>query len=223
MKGVVFSFKNSNSIKRRFRGIRISDLRVVIKRYGIRLIFVGLILIGMILGAIYAKNADSEMISSLDFLFTTNLDARLSQGFFGTFCACLASDFLFLFSIYLFGFAPWGIPFMLLAVLFKGFGIGITAGYLFITNSLSGVGFYLLILLPGTFLFCIALILFSNSAFLFSKRVFAFTLSKAVPALPIRNFAAQFTSKFLSALILTFCSALLDTALWTLFAGAFNF
>ena len=112
---------------------------------------------------------------------------------------------------------------MLLAVLFKGFGTGITAGYLFIANSLAGVGFYLLVLLPGTFLFCIALVLFSTSAFEFSKELFFATVGKNLPKHPLRRGFANLSSRLLSALIMTFCASLLDTALWTLFAGSFNF
>lgn len=223
MKGIVFSFKKADSNFGNIRRIRLSDVRRFLKRYGIKVMFVCLIFLGLAAGSVYAENADTQMLESLDFLFTTNLDARLSQSFAGTFCACFASDFIFLFSIYLLGISPWGIPAIFLAVLFKGFGTGITAGYLFITNSLSGVGFYLLILLPGTFLFCIALVLFSTSAFYFSKRMFLTTLSKSTPKFPLRGSFSAFSSRFLTALIMTFCSALLDTALWTLFAGTFNF
>ena len=223
MKGIVFSFKKSDVQANSIRGFRLSEVRYFFKRYGIRVMFVGLILIGLAAGSVYARNADSQMLSSLDFLFTTNFEARMAHNFAGTFCACFTSDFIFVFSIYLLGLAPWGIPIMLLAVLFKGFGTGITAGYLFIANSLAGVGFYLLVLLPGTFLFCIALVLFSTSAFEFSKELFFATVGKNLPKQPLRRGFANLSSRLLSALIMTFCASLLDTALWTLFAGSFNF
>ena len=41
---------------------------------------------------------DALVLASLDFLFFTNLDARLSQNVINTFCACFASDFIFLFA-----------------------------------------------------------------------------------------------------------------------------
>ena len=164
MKGVVFSFNKSHFGRRGIKRITVSDIRYFFKRYGVRAMFVLLLFAGLATGSVYAENADTSMLESLDFLFTTNLDARLTQNFAGTFCACLASDFIFLISVYLLGFAPWGIPFMLFVMFFKGFGTGLTAGYLFISESLAGIGFYLLILLPGTFLFCIALVLFSSSA-----------------------------------------------------------
>ena len=67
------------------------------------------------------------------------------------FVACFASDFIFLAVVFLLGLAPWGIPFLPFVSAFKGFGTGLTAAYLIITYSLKGAGFYLLVVLPGTF------------------------------------------------------------------------
>lgn len=223
MKGIVFSFKKSDKGKRQHHHITLPDIRYFIKRYGIRIIFVFLLLLGLSIGAVYARNADSVLLNSLDFLFTTNLDARLNQNVAGTFCACFASDFIFLFTLFLLGLAPWGIPVMPFIVFFKGFGTGLTAGYLFVTYSLKGAGFYLLVLLPGTFLFCIALILLSDYSFGFSKRMFLYSMSRTAPKMPIRQGVISFCSRSMSLLIMAFCAALLDTALWTLFSGAFNF
>ncbi len=225
MKGVVFSFKKSDfrKGKRRVKQITFSDIRYIAKRYGIRIIFVLLLFIGLAYGSAYAQNADTPMLNSLDFLFTTNLDARMTQNVVGIFCACFASDFIFLFTVFLLGLTPWGIPVMPFVILFKGFGTGITAGYLFLTNSLMGVGFYLLVLLPGTFLFCIALVMLSAHAFYFSKRMFLCMVGKELPKHPLRQGAISFCSRLMSSLIMTFCAALIDAVLWTLFAGAFNF
>lgn len=223
MKGIVFSLKKSGFRKKGIRQFSLSDMRYYLKRYGMRTLFLILLLCGLAGGSVYAQNADTQMLNSLDFLFTTNLDARLSQNAVGTFCACFASDFIFLITIYLLGLAPWGIPLMPLVILFKGFGTGLTAGYLFISNSLSGLGFYLLVLLPGTFLFCIALVLLSTSAFQFSKRMFFCVVSKALPKQPLRQGVTVFSSQLMSSLTMTFCAALLDTVLWTLFAGTFKF
>lgn len=223
MKGVVFSFKKSENGLKKSNRFRLSDIRYAVKRYGIRLMFVLLLLTGLVYGSIYAKNADTEMLNSLDFLFTTNLKVRLSQNFFETFCACFASDFIFLFTVFLLGFAPWGIPVIAFAMMFKGFGTGLTAGYLCMIGSLKGLGFYLLVLLPGTFLFCISFILFSSSAFNFSKKMFLDIISKEKIVLIKRQASLVFCSRMMSSLIMTFCAALLDSALWTLFAGVFNF
>lgn len=223
MKSLVFSFKKAKSGRRGLRRITLSDLQYFFRRYGLRVMFTSVLLVGLVAGSICAQNSGENLLKSLDFLFTTNLDARLAQNAAGTFCACFASDFIFLFSVFLLGLTPWGVFVMPFVVLFKGFGTGLTAGYLFAIQQLGGVGFYLLVLLPGTFLFCIALVMFSTNSFVFSKDMFVYTFGKYPPKQSMRVRAASFCSHLMASLIMTFCASLLDTALWTLFAGAFNF
>ena len=208
MKGIIFSFKKPSAVHSH-RGVRIPNLRSFFKRWGITLLFVGLLLVGLALGAVYAHGADSELL-------------QLQKGALGIFCACFASDFIFITAVYLFGMAPWGLPFELFTVLLKGFGTGLTAAYLLLMNGLSGLGFYLLVLLPGTFLFCVALTAFSAFAFDFSKQQFLFLLEKNPPAVCARARTLRYSSRFLSALLMTFGASILDTVLWTLFAGTFQ-
>ena len=224
MKGVVFSLKNHSSVKNnRHIKISLSDVRYFLKRYGVIATFVCLLFVGVAVGSIYAQNSEKSLFDSLDFLFTTNFDVRLAQNMAETFCACFASDFIFLLTVFLLGLAPWGICAMPFVVFFRGFGTGLTAGYLIMTYSFKGVGFYLLILLPGTFLFCMALILLLTSAFYTSKRMFLFTISKYTPKSSLWQDVKDFCSRSMSVLIMTFCSAVLDAVLWTLFAEGFNF
>ncbi len=220
VKGIVFSFKKPRPLANRPR-ISLPNLAQTAKKNGVTLLFAVLLLAGLALGAAYARSAGDGMLQSLDFLFTTNLDSRLSKGALGVFCACFASDFIFITAVYLLGTAPWGLPFQLFTVLFKGFGTGLTAAYLIIKNGLNGLGFYLLVLLPGTFLFCVALTGFSAAAFRFSIRQFRLMISTETPECGMRESVLRYSSRFVSALIMTFLAALLDTVLWTLFAKAF--
>ena len=88
MKGFVFSLALPRTRRQK------PDLKRFLHRYGLYALFAGLLLLGLALGAVYARNADKGTLRALDLLFTTNLDARLSQSPVGTFCACFASDFL---------------------------------------------------------------------------------------------------------------------------------
>ena len=121
MKGIVLSLGLP-------RKRRIPDIRLILKRHGITLLLASLLLAGLVLGVVYSRCADKSTLQSLDFLFTTNLDARLSQGVIGIFCACFASDFLFLLGVYLLGIAAWGIPFIAALLCFKGLRHGCYRG-----------------------------------------------------------------------------------------------
>ena len=185
MKGFVFSLALPHS------GRRSPDIRGFLRRYGLYVWFAAMLLAGLVLGVVYARNADEDTLRSLDLLFTTNLDARLSQSAFGTFSACFASDFLFLLCACLFGAAAWGIPFLSALVCFKGF--------------------------------CVALVRFSGSAFGFSAQLFRRFIGREQPSVAPRRELMQIASRFVSALCLTFIASVLDTLLWTLFAGTFRF
>lgn len=218
MKGIVLSL----GLPRR-RRLRLPPLRPLLRRHGVALLMAALLLTGLLLGAAYARSADAQTLRSLDFLFTTNLETRLSKGVFGTFCACFASDFLFLFSAYLLGVAAWGIPFLPLLSCFKGFGVGVTAGFLCLSHGLDGAAFYLLVLLPGSFWFSAVLVCFTAEAFRFSRGAFRHTFGKHAPVSSLRDALLRYSARFLSALGAAFAASLLDTLLWTLFAGTFHF
>lgn len=224
VKGFIFSIKEKTDLIRTGRfSLTTQDIKYYIKRYGIYILFISMLIVGLACGTVYAMSADKEMLASLDFLFFTNLDARLSQNVINTFCACFASDFIFLTVVFLLGLAPWGIPFLPFVSAFKGFGTGLTAAYLIITYSLKGAGFYLLVVLPGTFLFCLALVKLSAYAFEISKQMFFSLIGHSHQTNSLKNEVIDFCSRSVSALIMTFCSTLLDTTLWCLFSGAFNF
>lgn len=217
MKGIVFSL----ALPRPSRP-RLPQLRPLLRRHGGSLLMAALLLTGLVLGAAYARCADEKTLHALDFLFTTNLEARLAKGAVGIFGACFASDFIFLLGAYLLGAAPWGVPLLPLLSCFKGFGVGVTAGWLCLSHGLSGAGFYLLVLLPGTFFFCAVLTGFSAHAFGCSCRAFTYCFGKEPPAVPLRETLLGFSARFCSALCAAFAASLLDTLLWTLFAGTFQ-
>lgn len=149
----IFDKRKTDLIRTGRFSLTTQDIKYYIKRYGIYILFISMLIVGLACGTVYAMSADKEMLASLDFLFFTNLDARLSQNVINTFCACFASDFIFLFAVFLLGLTPWGIPVLPFIVFLKGFGTGITAGYLFSVHSLKGIVFYLLYCCPEHFYF----------------------------------------------------------------------
>ncbi|MBQ1507157.1 MAG: hypothetical protein IIZ36_01880, partial [Ruminococcus sp.] len=86
MKGIVFSFPRTERTAES-RRISLANQKYYIKRYGVRASLVLILLCGLGLGAVYAVKSDVELLKSLDFLFTTNLEARMSNSFLSTFCA----------------------------------------------------------------------------------------------------------------------------------------
>lgn len=211
---------NFNSNYRHYNNF---SLKVFLKKYGTVAFFAVSFLIGMLLGAIYAKGASESLYKGLDFLFTTNLNARLTQDFFETFSACFASDFVFMATVFLLGVTPWGIPFIPLVCAFKGFGTGLSGGFLVESHSLWGFFFYLVVLLPGVFVFCLVLLTQSNLAFYNSKKIFITLFTDNQNQIIPRATMLHYLQRSLTLLIISFGSAILDTLLWCLLSPLFGF
>lgn len=216
MKGVVLSIPNA--------GIKKTDMVYYFKRYGV-LIFLGLALVlGMIFGAVSAGQANEQMLKNLDFLFITNFKQRLEQSLFLTFAASLTSYFIFFLAQFLLGLAAWGTVLLPVTTFFKGFGTGLCAGYLCGAYGLEGVGFYLLLMLPGAFLSSVAMLLQGKEAFYFSKALLYTLLPDRVKSKQANP--PQFTRYLLTGsyiLILTAVSAGVDVLLSMCFSGVFHF
>lgn len=199
----------------------ISDISSIVRRYGAVIFFTFVFGVGTLAGSVYASNADNAILERLDFLFATNLSERLNQPVFSAFSASFASNFLFLSFVFLCALAPWGSFFIFLAPAFKGFGTGLSAGYLFITYGFKGIGFYLLVMLGGTFLFCFALILECLQSHFLSCKIAGYVFRGVSSDTPITAFVRRFLIRSLYVLIVTALAAIVDMLLWTAFSGLF--
>lgn len=221
MRGFVLHIKRRHRLPARRVDFRVTHLTRQIRRYSVAIFFTFMFAGGMLLGTLSAKSADETILTRLDFLFTTNLSSRLEQSVISTFSASLASNFVFLIFVFLCGLAPWGMGLVFVAPAFKGFGTGLSAGYLFITYGFKGVGFYLLVILGGTFLFSFALIIECIQAHLLSVKIAKCVFTSKIDDSPVSTLVRAYLYRSLYVLILTTGAALLDMLLWTAFSGMF--
>jgi len=147
------------------------DVKRYTEKYGLLVFLAAFLLFGVLYGSFTAKAADDQLLISLDFLFTTNLESRMTQSFMETFSSCFSSNFVFLLAVFLVGLSPWGMAVTPLIVAFKGFGIGLCAGYLYISFGFQGIGFYMLVLLTGLFIFSVAMLILSKHAISLSLKL----------------------------------------------------
>ncbi len=221
MRGFVFSFTPRRRRLSFLKNKDIPDLPKFMHRYSTVIFYTFMFAVGMLLGSLSATKADATLLDKLDFLFTTNLSARLGQPVFSTFAASFASDFIFMIFVFLCGLAPWGMVAIPVAPAFKGFGTGLSAGYLFITYGFKGVGFYLLIMLGGTFIFTFALIIECIQAHSFSCTVAGVVFFSKSNSVSVSAHLRTYLVRSVYLLILTAAAALTDMMLWTAFSGLF--
>ena len=219
MKGLTFTLKKRT---RRSRPTgKTVDVKYIVRRYGTVIFFSLMLLVGLILGCVLSGKMSNSTLKRLDMLFTTNLPQRLSEGALGAFCASFGSNFIFLSLAFLLGLSLWGAAAMPIVSAFKGFGVGISAGYLISSYGLKGAVFYFTILLPGIILFSVALVNQLTSSYNVYVRIMSALLKRN--RYGFRDAFRLYLAQSLYSLLLALGAAVIDVLLWCVFAGLFNF
>lgn len=221
MRGIVFTLPRRVRKRRTHSRRNFTEMTAVLRRYGTSFFFTFVYACGLLMGSLYARSADDSLLDSLNFLFTTNLNVRMGQPFFTTFATSFGSNFIFLAFVFLCGLAPWGMSLAFLSPAFKGFGVGLSAGYLFITYGFKGVGFYLLVILTGAFLSSFALLLECIQAHYLSCKIARSVFATGENVQPVSAYVRSFLLRSLYMLMLTAVASLADMLLWTAFSGLF--
>lgn len=125
---------------------------------------------GMVLGAVSVGTISMEIIHKLDFLFLNDFKERIQSSGFDIFISSFSSLVIFAIIIEMCALSFWGSAFIPFINFFRGLGLGITSGYLYLIYGLKGIAFYILILLPGIFISSIGMIIFSAESMKFSVK-----------------------------------------------------
>ncbi len=224
MKGFVFTFRN-NQKALHLPDIRKSgtDLKQLLSRFGIQTVFSVLFLLGLTVGAASGRSFSSETFEKLDMLFVTNIDARMQMSVFDIFVSCFVSYFIFIFCIFLSSFSAWGIATIPLLSALKGFTVGLSTAFIFSRYQLSGIGFYILVVLPGAVLFLFTLIRYATYGFRLSGRYLRMTMFGTERVPDFRKHMKSFVKKTIFSLLSVCGCAVTDMILWILFANKFQF
>lgn len=224
MKGFVFTFRNNQKAIRlphvKQRGY---DLKQLVNRYGIQSAFAAAFLIGLVVGAAAGRGFSQEIFEKLDLLFITNIDARMEMGVFDIFISCFVSYFLFIFCVFLSALSVWGFTTVPLLSALKGFTVGLSSAFIFSQYQLSGIGFYILVVLPGTVLFLFALIRYATRGFRMSLRFMRLSMFGNDNEPELRKHLKLFIKHTMFALLSVGACAVTDLILWILFANKFQF
>ena len=224
MKGVVFHFgKKSKVIP--LPGCKGGSLsiRSLFSRYGVSAFLVTLFMMGLIVGSACSKGIGDDLTDRLDFLFITNIAARSDMSGFGIFLSCFVPYFLFIFAAFLFAFSAWGFLTIPLLSAFKGFSVGLSSALIFAMYKASGIGFYILIVLPGTVLFLFTFIRYSRDSFRLSAEYARLTVFGSSKTSSLGGDIRSFLKKSLFAFLFCGACSVVDMLLWVLFADKFHF
>lgn len=214
MKMILFSGRRKDKSKTRFISL--------IKKYKLLTLIALLLLSGMIFGTFCVGFAEENTIESLDFLFASNFKVRSQQSLFEIFSTSLTSSFVFVALMTLLGLSVWGVLAIPAVPFFRGFGLGLTAGFLYSNYGIKGFLYHLIVLLPGVIISSVAILIHARESLVFSARL----MSKILPKGNIDRLWERTKLYFLRTgyvLIILAASSLVDMLFTMLFSGYFNF
>lgn len=215
MKNIIFSGRIRNSILPEKTGTNI-------RRNILWIVFILIVTAGAAAGALSGKYADSGLMKSLDIIFLTNMQLRTGTEIFRLFTASFASNFIFLLSVFLTGLTLWGLAAVPFIPFIKGYGYGLTAGYVYSQYGMPGIFYNILVILPGAFLFALVISAAAKEAFSNSLMLVTMFMKRAVrddPAVRIK----QYLLSMLWLLFLTALSSAADMIFSLMFSWIFGF
>ena len=225
MKGLVLTFRNNKQKVIHLPDIKQHgyDLKHLVSRFGIQSAFAAAFVIGLVVGAATGRGFSRETFEKLDLLFITNIDARLDMSVFDIFISCFVSYFLFIFCVFLSALSVWGFMTVPLLSALKGFTVGLSSAFIFSQYQLAGIGFYILVVLPGTVLFLFTLIRYATHGFRMSLRYLRLSMFSHDTEAVLRKHLKIFLKHTMFALLSIGVCAVADMILWILFANRFQF
>lgn len=177
---------------------------------------------GMAFGAVLVKySADHEWLEKLLHLLQEYSIMRSSQSLFSTMCNSLFSNLLYLAVAFIAGLCAMGFPFLAILPFIRGLGMGAVFGYLYSTKALTGVGYCLLILLPGAILSTATLLIGCREGITMSLDVFA--VMNGNKTLDSYHNFRLYSARFGILLVLLACASLADALFAKAFSGFFHF
>lgn len=192
------------------------------KNNRILLLMLFCLVLGMVVGSVSAGCINFETLDKLNSIFLTDFKQRISQSGAEVFISSLSLYFIFALILELSAFSAWGVALVPLMLVFKGMGMGLSGGYLYLVYGLKGIAFYILILVPGIFVSSIAFAFFGVSAFKSSFAISKKLLPKSSDVM-LWQYVKSNIKKLGYCTLLLCLSAFLDMSFMMMFSGFFEF
>ena len=212
------------SIYKNIKNINFKNILNLLRSNCVLSLLTMILLFGISIGAFFSNFLDLDTRNTISSIFLTNFQNLINLPFTKTFFSTLSSYFLLILFTFSMGLSAWGNIFIPLIIFMQGFSLGMNSGYLCATYGLRGIFFYMVVLLPSLFIFCVALLLMARESMNFSKKIASFLFLN-------ENFTSEERKKFIKfyfirsgfILIVITSAAILGSAFNIIFSKFFNF
>lgn len=186
------------------------------------LMFSILLLSGLLIGVLVAKNGNDSILAQVSKMFDSFYSVRENQSICSSVINSLKVSCAFWLINLLFGLCIIGVPFITVTPVIRGLGIGLVTGYIYSIYGIKGIGYCFLIIFPGALISFIALIYAVSDSFKMSLYTLGACVNSGSPKGGTEKIKI-FAVRQMFYLILFAVSAFIDGIANKLFAGVFNF
>lgn len=186
--------------------------------YGLFLMFI----IGMIYGALLSKAQSAEFLKSLNLITREYASAHEKQTLLKTLTSSFFSCCIFVVTPYLLGYSAIGQVASFFVPMFKGLGIGLTMGHLYLSYGLKGVSYSALIIVPQTVIGLFAILIGCRESIKLSCTFLGACSSKQVKPFSSETIRL-YNIKFSVLLAIALLAAVVDVITVLLFSRMFKF
>lgn len=179
-------------------------------------------LLGLIFGVLLIrKNNITYNFSEL--IFKEYILNRTNTTFISVFLSSFFTMFVFVFFVFLSGTSFVGVVLSPILILAFGYLNGAFLSYVYIQNSIKGIAFNAVIIIPTAILFIIGLLLSAKESLGFSTELIKLTFYKGYASSKIFELFKNYCVKYALLLFLSIAAALFDGIFSVSFIKYFNF
>jgi stage II sporulation protein M len=178
-----------------------------------------LVLIGIVIGSLIAKNGGVQNQSSFSFFMQNAFSASTaSKGFMSLLMSAFFSSSILICCAFFLGLCAVGSPAIVLILIFKGAGIGLSIGYLYMQYGLKGVAISALCILPQAVLSSVAIIIACREGLRFSVQLASVVLPTG-KQLQLWSTFLEYCYKFVICFVIVFAASIIDALATTGLSG----
>ncbi len=165
--------------------------------------------VGIAAGAFAVRYGGENVLVELDAVMGAYIANRAERLFLPAFLSSFTVNFLILLALLFLGFCAIAPPIVLLVSAARGFSLGVSIGYLYMTAGGSGILFALQHQIPSAVIGSFVLVLACASSYSLSKIYFSL-FSHGVSDKTVPEAAGACLTKYIIYTVLTFLCALVD-------------
>ncbi len=199
-----------------YNGKIIKDLLKHSKTFILVLLFMA----GILTGSLYISSISDLSIIKLNGIIAAYVQSKTEQGILQNFIMSTSVNLIMsVLSVFL-GFSLIGYPLVIWLPFFRGLGVGVFSGYMYLNYKLTGLAYCAILIYPGAIISALAYVLSCCDSFEYSKN--AYEKSIRAKGQFEKDETRIYLFRQLVYMLVCLCSSYVESLFSAVFSGFFN-